>query len=72
MRVFVKAKPSAKRESVEKIDEFHFAVSVKEPPRNGQANQAIIKALAGYFNTSPSTIRLIAGFSSKQKIFEIL
>ena len=71
MRIFVKAKPSAKKESVEKIDEFHFAVSVKEPPKDGQANKAIVRALAEYFNVSSSAIRLVAGFSSKQKIFEI-
>ena len=72
MRIFVKAKPLAKNESVKKINEFNFAVSVKEPPKNGQANEAIIKALAEYFNVSPSSVRLVSGFSSKQKTFEII
>lgn len=72
MKIFVKAKPNANKESVEKIDETHFKVAVKEPPRDGRANEAIIKALAEYFDIALSNIRLISGFSAKQKTFEIL
>jgi len=72
MKIFVKAKPSAKEEKIEKIDEINFIVSVKEPSRDGKANKAIIKALASYFNVAPSCVNLISGFSSKQKVFEIL
>ncbi len=71
MKIFIKAKPSAKNESVEKLGDYNFAVSVKEPPKDGRANKAIIKALAEYFKVSPFSIRLISGFSSKQKVFEI-
>jgi len=71
MKIFVKAKPLAKEERVEKIDEFNFIVSVKEPPKNGKANAAIIKALAEYFSVAPSRIRLVSDFSAKQKTFEI-
>lgn len=72
MKIFVKAKPSAKTESVEKIDDQNFIVSVKEPPVSGEANRAITNALANYFNISSSRIRLVFGHSSKQKLFEIL
>lgn len=72
MKIFVKAKPLSKKENVEKVDELNFIVAVKEPPKNGKANRAIIKALAAYFNVAASRIRLISGFSAKQKIFEIL
>lgn len=44
MRIFVKAKPSASHESVEKIDETHYEVAVTEPPIQGRANRAIIGA----------------------------
>lgn len=71
MRIFVKAKPNAREESVEKIDESNFVVSVKEPPVQGRANTAIAKALAEYFNVSDSAVRMISGYSSRQKIFEI-
>ncbi|HEY4509943.1 MAG TPA: DUF167 domain-containing protein [Candidatus Paceibacterota bacterium] len=72
MRIFVKAKPNAKEESVEKIDDTHFVVAVKEPPRQGRANQGITQALAEYFHVPQSNIKLVSGFSSKQKVFDVL
>ena len=72
MKIFVKAKPLAKEEKVEKIDEANFVVWVKEPPKNGKANKAIAKALALHFNVAPSRVNLVSGFSSKKKVFEIL
>ena len=68
--MFVKAKPRSKEERVEKIDDMHFIVSVKEPPVQGKANGAIAKALAEHFGVSASSIRLVSGFSSKEKTFE--
>ena len=41
MKINVKAKPSAREEKVEKIDENNFVVSVTEPPEKGKANNAI-------------------------------
>ncbi|MBI2054253.1 MAG: DUF167 domain-containing protein [Candidatus Staskawiczbacteria bacterium] len=71
MKIFVKAKPNAKNETVEQIDNGHFVISVKEPPVKGMANRAIIKAIARHFNVSESNVRLVFGFSSREKIFEI-
>ena len=71
MKIFVKAKPSAKEEKIEKIDEINFIVAVKEPPKDGRANKAIARALALYFNVAPSCVNLVSGFSSKQKVFEV-
>ena len=72
MKIFVKAKPLSKQEKIEKIDEINFIIAVKEPPKDGKANRAIVRALALYFNVAPSRINLISGFSSKQKVFEVL
>ncbi|MBI3638609.1 DUF167 domain-containing protein [Candidatus Wolfebacteria bacterium] len=72
MNIFVSAKPNSKNEEVLKIDETHFMVKVKEPPVEGRANQAIISALADYFKTSASKIKIKSGFTSKQKIIEVL
>ena len=71
MKIFVKAKPNAKKEKVEKIDDLNFIVAVKEPPVQGKANAAIAKALAAYFNVLPSRMRLVSGFASRNKIFEM-
>ncbi len=72
MKVFVHAKPNAKVAVIEKLDDTHYAVSVKEPPRENKANFAIMKMLAEHFGVSLARVRLISGASSKQKIFEIL
>ena len=71
MRIFVKAKPGAKRNSVEKEDGSHFIVSTSARPQQGKANQAVAKLLADYFDIAPSRVRIISGSSSKQKVFEI-
>ncbi|HBV57899.1 MAG TPA: hypothetical protein DEB73_01370 [Candidatus Magasanikbacteria bacterium] len=72
MRVYIQAKPNAREEKIEKIDETHFTVAVREPPVNGLANVAIRKALAAHFKVAPSCVRLASGFSSRNKVFEIL
>jgi uncharacterized protein YggU (UPF0235/DUF167 family) len=72
MKIFVKAKPSAREEKVEKIDEQNYVVSVKEPPIKGKANEAIRNALAVYFKTGSSCVKIISGFSSRNKIIEII
>ncbi len=83
MKIIVKAKPNSKKVLVEKItqptllDEETetkvdiYKVSIKEPPVEGKANKAIIKALAEYFDIAPSLIFLTSGPTSRQKIFEI-
>ena len=79
MRISVKAKPASKVEEVKKIDppvgragETHFVVSVKEPPVQGRANAAIIKALAAHFKVAPSRVRIVFGHTSREKIIEIV
>ena len=72
MKIFVTAKPRAKEERVEKIDDSHFAVAVKEPPVEGQANAAIITALAGFLNIAPTRLKIVSGYTSRQKVIEIL
>lgn len=36
MGIFVKAKPKAKQERIEKIDNTHFVVAVKGSPKQGR------------------------------------
>lgn len=72
VKLFVTAKPRARREGVEKIDETHFVVAVKESPVEGRANAAIVKALAGFLHVAPSRLRIVSGYASHQKIIEIL
>ena len=72
MRIFIKAKPNAKEEKVGKIDDLNYVVSVKEPPVKGKANEAIKNALAIYFKIGSSHIKIISGYTSRNKIIEII
>ncbi len=61
-----------KKEVNQKMEEpVIYKVSVKEAPIQGKANEAVIKALAEYFDVAPSRIQLISGQTSKQKIFDL-
>ena len=71
MKIFVEAKPRSKEPCVERVDENHFKVLVKEPPEAGKANMAVMKALKEHFNVNWSDIRLVSGASSRKKVFEI-
>lgn len=78
MKIFVKVKLKAKEEKVKSANpklfennDNHFEVFVKEPPLKGKANKRIIQLLAEYFKMSPSKIKIIQGFKSKEKVLEI-
>lgn len=65
----MKATAGAKVPQVEQIDENHFKIAVKEPARNGKANDAIRKVLARFFRVSQSAVMLKSGTKSKTKLF---
>ena len=71
MRINVKARPNSKEEKVEKISDTEFVVSVKEPPVEGKANRAIINALAVYFKISSARVKIVSGWTSRQKVVEV-
>lgn len=83
MRIIVKAKAGAKKEMVERVTSPDislfghqaemeiYKVSVKEPPVDGRANNAIVRVLAQHFGVAPSMVRIVSGQSAKRKIFEI-
>lgn len=71
MKIFVKAKPKAKRKYLKQIDETHFEIAVNEPAEQGKANQAIIKVLAEYLDVSRSQLEIISGREARQKIIKL-
>jgi len=44
---------------------------VAAPPREGQANAAVVAALAEHFGVPRSQVRIIRGAGSRHKIVEI-
>jgi len=71
MKVFVRARTRAKEEGVVKVDNSHFVVSVKEPPVEGKANDAIIDLLSEYFQVTKAKIKIVKGLKGKNKVVEI-
>lgn len=71
MKIFVKAKTGAREEKVQKIDGINYKVFVKEHAEKGKANAAIIRVLADFLKVPMSSISIVSGTSSKQKILEI-
>jgi uncharacterized protein (TIGR00251 family) len=71
MKIQVRVKPNSKTEEVTKDGEIYM-VRVKEPPKEGKANRAVIKLLAEHFNVPRSAITISGGLSSRTKVVDII
>lgn len=71
MRIFVTVQTKARSERVERIDQEHFRVAVREPPEKGKANQAVIRLLAQYFGVGVSRVAIVAGHTARHKVIDI-
>jgi uncharacterized protein (TIGR00251 family) len=71
MKIKVKVKPNSRTEEVSREGES-FVVKVKEPPREGKANQTVIKLLAEHFGVPRSEVRILSGFRSRNKVIEVV
>jgi uncharacterized protein len=67
----VLVKPGAKKTEVIKLTDGTLVVRVVSRAEKGKANKAVIKALADYFEISPSKIVIEKGESSKRKLVSI-
>ena len=70
MKIQVKVKPSSKTEDLSREGDS-FIVKVKEPPKEGKANQAVIKLLAEHFGVPYSQVRIVSGLRSRNKVIEV-
>jgi len=70
MRIQVRVRPNSRTEEVSQEGDG-FIVKVKEPPREGKANQAVIKLLAQHFGVSKSQVRILSGLRSGKKVIEV-
>jgi len=70
MKIQVKVKPNSKTDEVSREGDS-FIVKVKQPPKEGKANQAVIKLLADHFGVPQSQVRILSGFKSRNKVIEV-
>lgn len=71
MKLAILVKPNARHEKVEEIEAGVLKVSVKSPPSEGKANEAVIAVLAKHFGVSKSAVTLLHGAKGKKKLVEI-
>ena len=70
MKIQVKVKPNSKTDEVSREGDS-FIVKVREPPKEGKANQAVIKLLAEHFGVSQSQVRILSGFRNRNKVIGV-
>jgi len=68
MIIRVTVKPNSEEETIEKVADDQYLLKVKEPAEKGRANAAAVKLLRRYFKRR---VRIIRGFSDRDKIIEI-
>jgi len=67
----VKVKTNAKENAVEEGPDGELRLRVKAPPQEGRANEAVIEALAEYFDVPKSRVAIVGGFRSKTKVVRV-
>ena len=69
----VRAQPGAKKSAITGVygegDAAQLKIAVQAPPLEGRANEALIAFLAKTFNLHRSAVELLAGDSSRSKVF---
>jgi len=68
MIINVSVTPNSRRSSVSKIDEENYEVKVDERAEGGKANTRLIEILSEYFGIRKSSISIIKGFRSRDKV----
>ena len=71
----VRAQPGAKKTAIAGIygegDTAQLKVAVQAPPIDGRANAALIEFLAETLSLPKSSVVLVAGESSRSKVFQL-
>jgi uncharacterized protein (TIGR00251 family) len=70
MKILVVVTPNAREEEVTRETD-RYQVKVKEPPREGRANDSVIRLLAAHFRVPKNYVRILKGQTSKIKVVEI-
>ncbi len=71
MHIYIKVKPRSGKREVENFGDGRYLVYLKESPKNGKANDELIKVLSKYLGTPATRIKIKTGFTSSNKMLEI-
>jgi uncharacterized protein YggU (UPF0235/DUF167 family) len=66
----VRVNPRARTERLE-WDGSTLELWVREPPADGRANAAVIRAVARWAGVAPSRVAIVSGVAARHKLVEI-
>ena len=69
--IHVKTIPNSKRVEIKKLGENNYSVRLDRPAVDGKANFRLIQVLADYFNVPKSSVGIVKGLGSREKIVSI-
>ena len=70
-RIDVRVIPHAKRRAISMSPDGTLVVKVTEPAEGGQANAAVLEALAKHFNVPTRCVTILRGATARRKLVEI-
>ncbi len=68
MRLTIRVKPKSKQPSVTAQTDGSLVVAVHAAPVDGQANDAVIRAVARHLRVAPSRVRIVRGWHNRNKV----
>ncbi len=71
MLVTIRIKPNSRKGPLIEVETDGLTVFIRERAVDGQANEALVKLLAGHFGVPKTKVRIVRGAASKIKIIEI-
>jgi len=71
LTIEVKVKPRSKISSIEKLQNSSYYANIHSLAEKGKANLELLQLVATYFKVNQSQVKIIKGFSSKNKIIGI-
>ena len=63
-------KPNSKAPGIELVED-HLVVRVKEPPKEGKANEAVLRVVADFYGVALRDVRLASGGTGRHKVIEM-
>ncbi|NIO44276.1 MAG: hypothetical protein GTN36_01840 [Candidatus Aenigmarchaeota archaeon] len=71
MKISVIIVPNSKEPEIIKVSESSYKIKIDAPALKNKANKRLIEVLSEYFKVSKSSISIIKGLKSKNKIIKI-
>jgi len=68
MKLKIKAHTNSSKQEIRKVNDNEYEIWIKEKAEDNKANMTIAKLLKKYFKKD---VKIISGFSSRNKVIEI-